>query len=305
MIENLKQKIEMLIKEKNVLFLAHNYQRPEVQDMAHHVGDSLELSILASKSDADIILFAGVHFMAESAKILSPDKLVLLPKIDAGCPMADMADEESLIATKKKHPGAAVVSYVNSTAKVKAHSDICCTSANAVRVVQSLDAKKILFLPDRNLAMYTASKVRDKEIIPWPGYCSVHDNLDAKEVIEQKAAHPDAMFMAHPECRQEVLELADYAASTSGMLKLAKESDSKEIIVGTEIGLIHRLEKENPTKEFIGFRKMVCANMKKTGLDDILHALENVDEHAIQVPEPTLSMAKKALDKMVAVPRNF
>ena len=302
-ISEMQQEVRRLCAEKNVLFLAHNYQRPEVQDLADLVGDSLALSIAASKSDATMILFAGVHFMAESAKILSPDKKVLMPRIDAGCPMADMADAESLLAMKQKHPDAAVVTYVNSTAEVKAETDICCTSANAVNVVKSLEAKEILFVPDKNLGAWVAKHVPDKTVHLWPGYCHVHDVLTATLVREMKRIHPYAPFVAHPECRAEVLELADHVASTSGMLAWAPQSNAEKAIIGTETGLLHRLALENPDMEFIGFKQMVCPNMKKTRIEDVLAALRE-EHNEIDVPEAIRVRAKGALDRMIAVPRS-
>jgi len=301
-IAEMQQEVRRLCAEKNVLFLAHNYQRPEVQDTAELVGDSLALSIAASRSDAEIILFAGVHFMAESAKILSPDKKVLMPRIDAGCPMADMADAEAVRARKAEHPDAAVVTYVNSTAGVKAETDVCCTSANAVNVVRSLDAKEILFVPDKNLGAWVARHVPDKTVHLWPGFCHVHDVITADLVREKKARHPYAPMAAHPECRPEVLDLAEQVASTSGMLEWAPKSNAEKALIATETGLIHRLALENPDMEFIGFEQMICTDMKKTGLEDVLKVLRS-EENEIDLPEDIRVRAKTALDRMIAVPR--
>lgn len=303
-IKAMQQQVLELCREKNALFLAHNYQPDEIQEIAHLTGDSLALSIEASKTDADIILFAGVRFMAESAAILSPNKRVLLPNPGAGCPMADMIDPETLRAEKEKLPGYTVVTYVNSSAQVKAESDLCCTSANAVAVVNSLENDKIFFTPDQNLAMWTARHT-DKTIKWWNGYCTVHHHLPIKDVIAARKAYPDGVLMAHPECRPEVLDLADAVKSTSGMLAYAKKSDAKRFLVATEKGLLYGLKKENPDKEFILVsKKLVCANMKKTTLQNIIDALTTPEPYTVSVPEDIRVRAKVALDRMLAVPRD-
>ncbi|MBN2420241.1 MAG: quinolinate synthase NadA [Deltaproteobacteria bacterium] len=300
--EGLKKRIRGILKEKNAILLAHNYQRPEVQDVADLCGDSLELSIKASKTHADIIVFCGVHFMAETASILSPDKTVLLPVATAGCPMADMITAEALKKEKRQHPGRVVVSYVNTTADVKAESDMCCTSANAVKVAESIDRDKEIFMtPDRNLAQYT-KKMTGREITYWNGYCPIHNGLKAEQVIKVKKEHPDALFLAHPECPPEILELADEVKSTSGMIRFAGESSARKFIIGTETGILHPLSKAYPDKTFIPVdRNMVCADMKKTGLDDIVSALNEM-KTVVKVPQEIAIKAKKAVERMLAVP---
>jgi len=299
----IKNRIRELLKERNAVLLAHNYMRDEVQEIADITGDSLALSIEAAKTSAEVIVFCGVHFMAESASILSPDKKVLLPRLDAGCPMADMVTAEGLLEMKSRHPGVPVVTYVNSSAAVKAHTDICCTSANAVRVVNSLAEDEIIFVPDRNLGRYVA-KTSTKKFHFWDGFCPTHERLRPEDVKRLKEEYPDALFICHPECNPEVTVLADHACSTSGMYDYCRESSAKRIIVGTEAGILYRLKKENPDKEFIlASPALICPNMKLISLDDILASLETLTpevrvEEAIRIP------AKKALDRMLAVPRD-
>lgn len=296
----MKDKIKALLKERNAIMLAHNYQPPEIQDMADMCGDSLELSIRAGETDADVIVFCGVHFMAETASIISPEKTVLLPRQDAGCLMADMIDAASLTAIKASLPPMPVVTYVNSTAEVKALSTICCTSANVIQVVNSLPDKEMLLAPDKNLAMYAASKT-EKKVHVWDGYCPVHDQLTAADVEKAKAEHPDALFMAHPECPPEVLALADAIESTSGMLRFAKASDHRQFIVGTEIGLLHAIGKQNPDKSFYAVsQKAVCPDMKRIGLSDIVACLENLSGQ-VKVPEEIRIPALAAVEKMIAL----
>jgi quinolinate synthase len=250
-IKALQAQIRQLLEERHAILLVHNYQRPEVQDIADLTGDSLGLSIEASKTDAEVIVFCGVHFMAETASILCPDKVVLLPVLSSGCPMADMITPESLLEKKAEMPGVPVVSYVNSTASVKAESDICCTSANAVQVVKSLEDYDTIFMtPDKNLARY-AQRYTDQRIIYWEGFCPYHEALTAEQARKVKEAHPQAQFLAHPECRPEVIDLADEVKSTSGMLEYARSSHSREFIIGTEVGIIHTLKVQNPDKTFI------------------------------------------------------
>ncbi|MEJ2071547.1 MAG: quinolinate synthase NadA [Syntrophobacterales bacterium] len=244
-----QQEVREWLARRDAILLAHNYQPGEIQDIADFTGDSLALSITASQTPAKIIVFAGVHFMAETAAILCPDKTVLLPRLDVGCYMADTITAESLLARKAELFGVPVVTYVNSSAAVKAESDICCTSANAVKVVNSLPGSRVLMVPDKNLAHYTARHT-DKEVLTWAGCCNIHDALTAQEVLDTKATHPQALFVAHPECRPEVLDLADAIRSTTGMLEFARRTEAREFIIGTEMGLLHTLRKENPDKSF-------------------------------------------------------
>jgi len=294
----MKEKIRNLLKKRNAILLVHNYQPPEIQDIADLCGDSLELSIKAAQTRAEIIVFCGVHCMAETASILSPDKTVLLPRKDAGCPMADMITPETLKDKLDKLPSIPVVTYVNSTAAVKALSTICCTSANAIAVVNSLDAQEVLMVPDRNLARYTASHTR-KKVHVWNGYCPVHDLLTREHVEKVKRIYPDAVFMAHPECRPEVLALADHVFSTSGMIRFAGESEHRVFIVGTEVGLLYPLKKANPGKEFYpASGAMECPDMKKITLHDIVRSLELL-EGEVRVPEKIQRLALKAVRRMV------
>ena len=302
--EELLMEIKALAKKRKAMILAHNYQRDDIQELADLCGDSLGLSMQAAQTDAEVIVFCGVHFMAESASILSPGKTVLLPRFEAGCPMADMLDAESLRAKKQELPGVPVVTYINSTAEVKAFSDICCTSANAIKVVNSLEADRLLFTPDRNLGHY-ASLHTDKEVILWPGYCPTHHLLKIHEVLDKKAQYPEALFVAHPECKASILELADHICSTSGMYAFAKSSPAKQFIIGTEHGIIYRLKKENPEKEFIhASSNMICPNMKMIDLEDVLEAVDKMD-CVVKVPEEIRVPAKQALDRMIAIPRDY
>jgi len=298
----LQDRINELKEERNAIILAHNYQIGEVQDIADYKGDSLGLSQKAAKSDADVIVFCGVDFMAESAAILCQDKTVLLPDPGARCPMAAMITAESLRAEKEKHPGAVVVCYVNTTADVKAESDICCTSSNAIKVVNSLKEDEVIFVPDKNLALYVAAHT-DKKIIPWEGYCSSHHFILKKEVLSVKARHPEAEIIVHPECRPEVIEISDKALSTDGMVKYVKKSKAKEFIIGTETGILYRLRKENPDKRFYpASDRAVCPGMKVNTLGKIVNALENM-EHRVHIPEDIRARAKQALDRMLEVGR--
>ncbi|MCZ7372857.1 MAG: quinolinate synthase NadA [Candidatus Methanoperedens sp.] len=295
-------RIKHLKKDKNAIILAHNYQRSDVQDAADFVGDSFGLSQKAVSSGADVIVFCGVDFMAESAAVLNPEKTVLMPELSAQCPMAAMITPVALKLEKQKYPDAAVVCYVNTSAAVKAESDVCCTSANAIKVVNSLEENEIIFVPDRNLALYVAANTK-KKIIPWNGYCPTHHLILPGDILLEKEEHPEAEVLVHPECRPEVVALADKVLSTSGMLKYASQSASKEFIIGTEIGLLHRLNKENPDKKFIPATKYaVCPNMKMNTLGSIIRALEK-NEHVIKVPEAIRKKAKLALDRMLEVGR--
>ncbi len=297
----LVEQIAKLKSERGAVILAHNYQLPEVQDIADFAGDSLELSRKAAATDADVIVFCGVHFMAETAKILSPEKTVLIPDPKAGCPMADMITAQELREFKALHPGAPVVAYVNTTAEVKAESTICCTSANAVRVVQSLDADTILFVPDKSLGSYVASKVPDKKIIPYCGYCPTHHRILAQDVINAKREHPEALVVAHPECTMDVLKLADGIESTSGMLRYVKESPAKEFIMCTERGLLHRLKLDNPDKTFYNPSPLnICPNMKKITLEKVLWSLEDM-KHEIELDADVIEKAKAAIEGMIRI----
>jgi len=295
---NIVEEITKLKREKNAIVLVHNYQRPEIQNIADSLGDSLGLAREAAKTDARIIVFCGVRFMAETAKILSPKKMVLLPRKEAGCPMADMITAEDLRKLKEKHTDAKVVSYVNTNADVKAESDICCTSANAIEVVRNVKAERIIFTPDKNLAAYCQRFV-DKEIIPWNGYCYVHEKIREEEVRLAKEKFPDALLLVHPECNPSVIDLADEVLSTSGMLDFAKKSDKKRFFIGTEEGLIYRLKKENPEKEFYtaGTAKM-CRNMKLTTLYDVYLSLKE-ERYSIELAREIIKSAQKALEAML------
>lgn len=299
----LQREIKRLLKEKKGILLAHNYQRDEIQEIADLTGDSLGLSIKAARSDSEVIVFCGVHFMAESASILCPEKTVILPRLDAGCPMADMIEADILVEKKREHPEATVVTYVNSSAEVKAESDLCCTSANAIRVVNSVEGDTVLMTPDKNLAKY-ASKFTDKKVFWWEGYCPTHDRLKAQDVLQVKARYRSALFVAHPECRPEVLELADHICSTTGMYEYARKADNEDFIIGTEMGILYRLRKENPEKRFIlASEGLICPNMKLTTLESVLEGILEM-KNVVKVPERIRIPAKAALDRMLAVPRD-
>jgi len=299
----LTEKILSLKQRRNAVILAHNYQRGEVQDIADFVGDSLELSQNAAKADAEVIAFCGVHFMAETASILCPDKTVLLPDINAGCPMANMITAERLKERKGELPGVTVVCYVNSTAEVKAESDVCCTSANAVKVIESLDAKEILFVPDQYLGHYISTKT-NKKMFLWPGFCPTHVKIQPEDIAKLKRQYPQANAMVHPECRPEVIALADEVLSTGGMCRFARKTDAKEIIVGTEIGIIHRLKKKNPGKKFIpASEHAICPNMKLITLEKVLWSLQDMAPE-VKVPEEVRLKAKTAVDTMLQIGRD-
>jgi quinolinate synthase len=300
--ESLTDKINKLKSKHNAVILAHNYQIPEVQDIADYTGDSLGLSIEASKTKADLIVFCGVHFMAETAAIISPQKKVIMPEPGAGCPMADMITLDGLIKIKKENPKAKVVCYVNSTAEIKAESDICCTSANAVEVVRSLkDTEEIIFVPDKYLGHYVSTKLKDKKFILWNGYCPTHAKILPQHIQAAKQKHPDAKVMVHPECRAETIAEADETLSTSGMLKYAKESSAKEFIVATEIGIIYSLKKANPAKNFYpALDQAVCPNMKMTNLEKVLWSLEELKTE-VKVSKEIADKARIAIERMLSV----
>jgi quinolinate synthase len=296
----LVERISVLRKKRNAVILVHNYQLGEVQDIADFVGDSLELSRNAAKTTADVIVFCGVHFMAETASIICPHKVVLLPDVNAGCPMADMITPERLRAKKKEHPQAAVVCYVNSSAAVKAESDICCTSTNAVEVVESLDAPEILFIPDQYLGHYVSTRT-DRKLILWPGFCPTHVRIKPERIKELKQEYPQAKVVVHPECRPEVIALADEVSSTSGMCRYARRDEVREMIVGTETGIIHRLKKENPGKRFIPVSEQaICPNMKLITLEKVVWSLEEMSPE-VKVSEEIRLRAIAAVDKMLRV----
>ncbi len=296
----LQEKIISLKKKKRAVILAHNYQIPQVQDIADYTGDSLELSKISRGLKEEVIVFCGVKFMAETAKILSPQKKVLLPVLDAGCPLSDMITTRDLLELKKQHPEAWVVSYVNSSAEIKALSDVCCTSANAVKVVKNVPVKQVIFVPDKNLGWWVAKNVPDKEIIIWPGFCIVHEYFTREDLMKSRELHPEAVILVHPECRREILEAADKVLSTAGMLKEAKSSNKKEFIIGTEEGLIYRLKQDNPQKKFYSLgNPKVCVNMKKTTLDDVFRSLKE-EKHNIEVGPAVIEKASIALERMVS-----
>ena len=308
-------KIKKLKKDKNAVILAHCYQNLEVDEVADYVGDSLYLSQMAAKTDADIIVFAGVFFMAQTAKILSPSKKVLLPRLESGCLMADMVNVEQLREFKSKHPGVPAVCYVNSTAEVKAQCDICCTSSNAVKIVKSLNAKEVLFLPDTYLGKYVESQLEGVKVITYPGFCPTHLRIRPEDVFAVREKHPNALVLAHPECHKAVADLADYVGSTTGIMKFAAESSAKTFIIATEKGVVERLQRDYGTchceepatkqssysKEFILIKEdIICQNMKWHTLDDIYNALE-FEQHEITVDAQIAAKARQSIEKMLEV----
>jgi len=296
----LEERLLELKRQRNAVILAHNYQRGEVQDIADFTGDSLGLSQQAARTEAEVILFCGVHFMAETAAILCPDKTVLIPDPHAGCPMADMITARQLTEAKAAHPDAAVVCYVNSTAEIKAISDICCTSANAVEVVASIPPDRpVLFIPDQSLGDYAAKQLGRDNITLWPGYCPTHHRILAADVERRKAEHPGALFTCHPECTADVIALADHVASTSGMLRFCQESPAKAFIIGTEIGLLHRLRKDSPGKTFLEVSPLAdCPNMKLNTIEKMVWALEDM-ACEVRVPEGVAAKARQAIERML------
>ncbi|MCB4792144.1 MAG: quinolinate synthase NadA [Elusimicrobia bacterium] len=294
------EKIVELKEKRNAVILVHNYQPGELQDIADFLGDSLDLSQKARDSKKDVIVFCGVHFMAETASILCPDKTVLLPEITSGCPMANMVTADKLKAMKKDYPGVPVVCYINTTAEVKAESDVCCTSSNAVKIAKSIDSNKIIFVPDKNLGHYVSTQV-DKEFILWEGYCPIHINIIEEYVLKAKKEHPKAEVIVHPECPPDVVKIADVVLSTSGMCNYVRESKKTEFIIGTETGIIYRMKKENPGKSFYPATDLaVCPNMKKNSLEKLLWALEDM-KYKIEVPKETREKAKKCIDAMFKI----
>ncbi len=299
--QDIIDKINKLKKEKNAVILAHCYQNVEIDEVADYVGDSLYLSQMAAKTDADIIVFAGVYFMAETAKMLSPDKKVLLPRTEAGCLMADMIDLKQLREFKSKNPDIPVVCYVNSSAEVKSESDICCTSSNAINVVKSLNTDKVLFVPDTYLGTYVGSKLDGVEVITYLGYCPTHLRIVPEDIHNMRKAHPDALVLAHPECHQSVVAISDYVGSTTGIMNFAKQSDAKEFIIATEVGVVERLERDLKDKKFyLVSPKAVCSNMKWHYLEDILSALE-LEQHEIFVDEEIAKKAVHTIEKMIKI----
>jgi quinolinate synthase len=295
---DINKQIKDLAREKKAIILAHNYQVPEIQDIADFSGDSLELSQVAAKNDARMIVFCGVHFMAESASILSPDKKVIIPDPSAGCPMADMVEANDVVRLREENPDAMVVTYINSSAAVKALSDVICTSSNAVKIVDRVKADRIIFLPDRNLGSYV-QRFTKKEIILWKGFCPTHEKFSLDDLNTIRAKHPDALLMVHPECRPEVIDRADRVLSTGQMAAFVRTTDSKKIIVGTEVGMIHKLKSIAPHIEYIpASDKFICPNMKKINLQKLLFALQN-EQTVVQVAEDVRKKARLALDRML------
>jgi len=295
-------KINDLKKKNNAIILAHNYQIPDIQDIADFVGDSLGLSMKATETDAKVIVFCGVDFMAESAKILNPDKIVVHPDKKAQCPMAAMVDVESLGWMKEKNPQAVIVAYVNTTADVKAQTDVCCTSSNAVKVIKNIKEKDIIFIPDINLGLYVERFIHDKNIILWPGICPTHHKISKDEILRIKRDHPNAEIIVHPECQPEVIDIADHVFSTQGMVNYVSKAESKEFIIGTEKELCYRLKKENPDKTFYPIKTAICPNMKKITLEKVLNSLESL-EPKIKLLDEIMEKAKRPLKRMMEIGR--
>jgi len=299
--KTITEKILQLKEKRDAVILAHNYQLGEIHDIADFVGDSLDLSQKAAQTDAKVIVFCGVHFMAETASLLCPDKIVLLPDEHAGCPMADMVTVEDLCKKKSESPDASVVCYINTTAAVKTECDICCTSSNALKVVSSIpEGKPIIFVPDRYLGAFAAAQ-SDREMMLWPGYCPTHQRITADDIVKLKKQYPEAQVVVHPECRSDVTALADKALGTGGMMRYARESEHMDFIIGTEIGIIYRLRKENPSKRFIpASEQAICPNMKLITLEKILWSLEEM-VYQVSVPEELRDKARKPVERMLAI----
>lgn len=301
MANTIQEEILELKKQKNAVILAHYYQTGDIIDIADMVGDSYALARQARDAKADIIVFCGVRFMAESAKILNPDRKVLLPAVNAGCPMADMVTPQDIRRLRSQYPDAAVACYVNSTAETKAEVDICVTSSNAAKVVASLPQKRVIFVPDKNLARYVADQLPQKEIIPYSGYCIVHERTRAADVDAALAAQPDALLLVHPECPEEVTRRADYVGSTKGIIEYAQQSDHDKFIIGTEMGILHTLKKQNPDKQFFLLSpSLFCVNMKKTHIEDLRDALR-YEQHEITLDQDIIDKARISLERMLAV----
>jgi len=301
-LEAIIARITDLRKKNNAIILAHNYQLPEVQDISDLLGDSLDLSMKVQKTNADNIIFCGVDFMAESAKILNPEKNVIIPDIDARCPMANMVNLKDLEKLRDKNPDAKVVTYINTTSDVKAISDICCTSSNGVKVVKSLKAKKVIFVPDKNLGSYIQRFVPEKNMILWPGMCATHHRIRKQDIFKLKKDHPESEILVHPECRSEIIDIADHVLSTNGMVNYAIKSDAKEFIIGTEKELCYRLKNENPNKIFYPIKSAICPNMKKITLEKVLNSLETL-EPKIHLSEDIMEKALNPLQKMMEIGR--
>jgi len=297
----LKNKIMKLKKEKKAVLVAHTYQRDEVQEIADMVGDSFALSKYCASSNAEVVVFCGVHFMAESAKILSPQKTILLPEKHAGCPMADMVTAEALREFKKNYPNAAVVCYINSSADVKAECDICCTSSNAVKVIKSLKEDEIIFVPDKNLGAYIGEMVPEKKMILWEGYCPTHHKIRPEDVEKARELHPDAVVLVHPECRPEVFKIADFVGSTKQIIDYATKSEKRKFIIGTEMGVLYSLKKNNPDKTFYMLANgFICPNMKKTTLSSIYNSLNEM-KYNIELDDETIKKASQSLERMLEI----
>lgn len=295
------QEIERLKREKGAMILAHHYQREEIKQVADHIGDSLEMAKIAASSSSQLLVICGVYFMAETAKILSPEKTVLIPRMDAGCPMADMVTAESLREMKKEMPHAKVVCYVNSPASVKAESDICCTSSNAEAVVNSIESDEILFVPDQNLAYFVSTQVPQKKITPWRGFCPTHHRMTCEDVSAIKEQYPEGFLMAHPECKREILEVSDFIGSTSQIIEKCKKIEARDIIIGTEEGVIETIRRENPNKRIVLLSDlMVCPNMKKTRIEDVYRVLYT-GENEIILEDDVIKSAFGAIDRMMKV----
>ena len=298
----IQNEIKAWKKKRKAVILGHNYQRPEVQDISDHLGDSLALSVKATQTDAEVIVFCGVDFMAESAKVLNPEKIVLHPNLAAKCPMAAMMDVDGLRELKKEHPGAYVVGYVNTSAECKTELDICCTSSNAVKIVKKAPTKKVIFVPDSNLGLYVQRFVKDKEIIFWPGYCPTHVEIRKEDLLALKAQHPEADIMVHPECTPDVVDVADVTLSTEGMVRYVKESPKKQFIVGTEKNMIYRLRKEVPNKIYIEVPASICPNMREISLQDVLQSLQTLQPE-ITLSDEIIKKAKVPLERMIEAGR--
>ncbi len=299
--DSIIEKINKLKREKNAVILAHCYQNIEIDEVADYVGDSLYLSQMAAKTNAEIIVFAGVYFMAQTAKILSPDKKVLLPRLESGCLMADMVNLQQLREFKSKYPNIPTVCYINSTAEVKSECDICCTSSNAIKIVESLKTDKVLFLPDTYLGKWVESKLDGVEVITYPGYCPTHLRIKADDILKMREMYPEAKILTHPECHKSVTEISDYVGSTTGIMKYAKESNAKQFVIATEKGVYDRLKRDIPEKEFIMIKdNIICPNMKWHTLDDIYNALSN-EEHEISVDKTLSNKALGCIDRMLEV----